>query len=309
MKPTHLNAIIVALAVTVLWSSSWVLIKWGLADLPPLPFAGLRYALAALILLPVIFTKKNRRALSLCRRRDIGLLVGYGILQYALTQGCMYIALTYLPAISVSLLLSFSPVLVGLMAAAFLGERLGLSDWVGIVIYLAGAALYFGPDAFSAGQSIGLAVGALALLFNAGQSLLGRKVNRDTGLTSSLITSVSMLAGATALLTTGVMVQGWPQMSLDGWLIIAWLGVVNTAFAFWVWNWSQSVLTALDSSLINNTMLIQIAILGVVFLHERLDALQVVGLVLAGGGVLAVQLMRIRKARLGKAGQNVSALR
>jgi drug/metabolite transporter (DMT)-like permease len=306
MKPTHSNAIVVALAVTMLWSSSWVLIKWGLADLPPLPFAGLRYALAALILLPVIFTKTNRRALSVCRPREIGLLVGYGVLQYALTQGCMYIALTYLPAISVSLLLSFSPVLVGLIAAMFLGERLGLADWVGIVIFLVGAALYFGPDAFSGSQSIGLAVGVLAVVCNAGQSLLGRKVNRDTGLTSSLITSVSILAGATALLTAGVVVQGWPQMSFDGWLIIAWLGVVNTAFAFWAWNWSQSVLTALDSSLINNTMLIQIAILGVVFLHERLNGVQVVGLVLAGGGVLAVQLMRLKKARQRKLGAKIA---
>ena len=49
----HALAVLQALFVTFLWSTSWVLIKIGLddLDLKPLSFAGLRYALAALILL------------------------------------------------------------------------------------------------------------------------------------------------------------------------------------------------------------------------------------------------------------------
>ena len=51
----HLMALWAALAVTVLWSSSWVLIRVGLddEDLEPLTFAGLRYLLAALVLVVV----------------------------------------------------------------------------------------------------------------------------------------------------------------------------------------------------------------------------------------------------------------
>lgn len=41
-----------ALFVTFLWSTSWVLIKIGLHDIPALIFAGLRYSLAFLCLLP-----------------------------------------------------------------------------------------------------------------------------------------------------------------------------------------------------------------------------------------------------------------
>ena len=48
----HTKAIWQALLVTFLWSTSWVLIKFGLGEIPPLLFAGLRYGLAALILLP-----------------------------------------------------------------------------------------------------------------------------------------------------------------------------------------------------------------------------------------------------------------
>jgi drug/metabolite transporter (DMT)-like permease len=49
----HAVAVGQALLVTFLWSTSWVLIKVGLdeLDLRPLGFAGLRYALGALLLL------------------------------------------------------------------------------------------------------------------------------------------------------------------------------------------------------------------------------------------------------------------
>jgi len=51
-RRSHSRAASVAVLVTVLWSSSWVLIRWGLDDhgLRPLGFAGLRYVLAALLL-------------------------------------------------------------------------------------------------------------------------------------------------------------------------------------------------------------------------------------------------------------------
>ena len=46
----HHRALAQAVFVTFLWSTSWVLIKFGLEAMPPLLFAGLRYGLASLIL-------------------------------------------------------------------------------------------------------------------------------------------------------------------------------------------------------------------------------------------------------------------
>jgi drug/metabolite transporter (DMT)-like permease len=45
-----LKSVLIALLVTFLWSTSWVLIKVGLVDIPALPFAGLRYLFASIIL-------------------------------------------------------------------------------------------------------------------------------------------------------------------------------------------------------------------------------------------------------------------
>lgn len=294
MTRSHLNAVLTALFVTVLWSSSWVLIKWGLADIRPLAFAGMRYALAALLLAPILVMPSNRKALAACGPRRWGLLIGFGLLQYAVLQGAQFTALALLPATMLSLMFAFTPLLVMMLGAAVLGERFGVREGLGVGVFLAGAGLYFGGAVLPAVSLVGLAVGAAAVLANAAQNLLGRKVNRDTGLPPSLITAVSMAAGGVVLLGAGVAVEGWPAMTPRAWLIVGWLAAANTALAFWLWNRAQVVISALEASLINNTMMIQIAVLAVVVLGERLTAVQIAGLTLASGGVLWVQVTRMR---------------
>src|SRR5690606_7260937 len=107
----------------------------------------------------------------------------------------------------------------------------------------------------------GLGIAMVGLLANAGAAVLGRYVNRTATLPAVAVTSISMGVGASVLLTAGISLQGVPQLSLGSWLIIAWLAAVNTAFAFTLWNLTLRKLTAMESSIINNTMLIQIAVL------------------------------------------------
>jgi drug/metabolite transporter (DMT)-like permease len=86
--------------------------------------------------------------------------------------------------------------------------------------------------------------------------------------------------------------QGLPPLSLQSWAIVVWLAVVNTAFAFTLWNHTLQTLSAMESSVINNTMLVQIAVLGWVFLGETLTLQEGVGLLIAGVGALVVQIRR-----------------
>ena len=50
------------------------------------------------------------------------------------------------------------------------------------------------------------------------------------------ITTISMGVGAAVLLTVGLLTQGLPRLDWQSWAIIVWLAVVNTAFAFTLWN-------------------------------------------------------------------------
>ena len=98
--------------------------------------------------------------------------------------------------------------------------------------------------------------------------------------------------GGFLLLIIGVTTKGFCSLNLVQWLIVGWLAVVNTAVAFTLWNNTLKTLTAVESSIINNTMLPQIAILAWLFLDEPLNSRQILGIVLVGTGTLIVQLWR-----------------
>lgn len=292
------KAVLLALFITTLWSSSWVLIKIGLNDnLPPLTFAGLRYSLAFLVLLPfVLFNPEQRENLFTLSRPAWARLALLGILLYAVMQGAQYVGLSLLPAATLTLLLNFTPVAVALLNVMLGGETTTLVQWGGVTLSVLGAAIYFFPATLPAGQALGLVIGITGMLANAVAALLSRQVNRERRLSPLLITTVSMGIGSLLLLLVGVLTEDFGKPDARQWAIIIWLAVVNTAFAFTVWNHTLRTLTAVESSVIANIMLPQIAVLAWIFLGESLTTRQVVGLVLVGVGTLVVQMRRGRPA-------------
>jgi drug/metabolite transporter (DMT)-like permease len=273
-----------------------VFIKIGLkGDLPPLTFAGLRYTLAFLCLLPILL---RRPALVESIRGMRGstwlTLVLLGLLFYTVNQGAQFVGLALLPAATVNLLLSFATVVVTILSIFLLSEQPTGLQWAGVGLYLLGALTYFYPVSLPADQLIGVLVVTGGVLSNAGAALLGRKINRDGGLHPLVVTTVSMGFGAVILLLVGILTQGFPALTLAQWAIVGWLAVINTAFAFTLWNHTLRTLSAMESSVINNAMLIQIPILAWVFLGEGFTAKEVLGFALAGIGILIVQLRQIR---------------
>lgn len=295
----HARAVLQALFVTFLWSTSWVLIKFGIReDIPALTFAGLRYTLAFVCLLPLLARRPDQiRALRTLPRGVWLRLLLLGLIFYTLTQGAQFLGLQYLPAITVNLLLSLSAIAVAGLGIVLLGERPSRRQWFGVVLYLSGVLVYFYPVALPADQLLGIVIVLGGVLSNALASILGRSLNQRPDLAPLSITVSSMGIGALVLLGAGVVLQGLPSLSLTAWAIIGWLAVVNTAFAFTLWNHTLRLLSALESSVINNAMMIQIPLLAWLFLGEVLTPKVVVGLVLAGSGILIVQLRRYQRSQ------------
>ena len=286
----HVRAVLLALFVTFLWSTSFVLVKIGLKDIPALPFAGLRYTLAFLCLLPLALRSEQLVQLRGLSVGGWARLILLGLLFYSVTQGASFLSLYYLPAATVSLLFSFTTIVVGLLGISTLGERPTLLQWGGTGLYLVGVLAYFYPTSLPRHEAIGLIVAGVGTLANALSSILGRHVNRSRELEPMTVTAVSMGVGAVALLVGGVLVQGLPRLAPIHWAMIIWLAVVNSAFAFTLWNRTLRTLSAMESSIINNTMLFQIAVLAWVFLGERLTWKMGLGMILAALGTLAVQV-------------------
>jgi drug/metabolite transporter (DMT)-like permease len=289
------KSILQALFVVFLWATSWVFIKIGLDEISPLIFAGLRYFLAFLILLVVLLFNDENKEIKNMPKQTWGKLIILGLLFYSGTQGAIFVALLYLPAVTVNLLWSFSGTVVALLGITWLSERPTIFQWGGIGLTVIGALIYFYPVLIPENQYIGIAVSVIGVLTNAVSSIMGRGINRSVKIHPLIVTVVSMGAGSLVLLVTGLFVEGIPEINLKSWLLIIWLAAINTAFAFTLWNHTLRTLTAMESSIINGTMIIWIPLFAILFLGESISIQEIIGLIVVGMGTLIVQLRRIPK--------------
>lgn len=77
------------------------------------------------------------------------------------------------------------------MGQLWLHERPTRRQWIGIGLFLAGAALYLYPVALPPGGELGLIIVAVGVVANAGSAVLGRHVNRARMADPSTVTTVT----------------------------------------------------------------------------------------------------------------------
>lgn len=278
-----------------IWSTSWILIKFGLNDVPALTFAGLRYFLGFLCLTPFLFQSSVRKQILLFTKAEWILILLMGVITYFTAQGTQFLSLAYLPATTLSLILNLTSVFVAILAVYLIKEVPTWNQWLGLAINLIGVLIFFYPQGGNGGAVIGFVFAAVCLASNTLGTLIGRKVNASGKLNPIAVTMVSMGIGSILMLSSGLAWQGLPAISTRSIVIILVLAVVNTAFTFVVWNYTLQTLTAVESSIINNTMMVYIAILAWIFLDEIQDLSGIIGLALAFIGAIIVNL-KIRKS-------------
>ncbi len=278
--------------MTFLWSSSFIIIKWGLVEIPPITFAGLRYIIAFICFIPFVFKKKHIIEIKQLESTQWKKLILLGIIFYTFTQGTQFLGLSLLPSVTVSLMLNFTPILVAILGIFFLSEKPTFLQWFGAILFIVGIVTYFFPISLIGNQALGLFIMTIGVIANSISAILGRDINRSKNISPLVVTFISMGIGAIILLSIGLMMDGFPAISLKTWLFIFWLAIINTAFAFTLWNLTLRSLSAMESSIINGTMLIQIAILAWIFLGETISIQEGIGMMIAAIGAVFVQIKR-----------------
>ena len=290
MNKKRIIAFTLAIIVTILWSFSFIIISVGLEEIPPVTFAALRYLLAFLFQVPIFLFTKNRISLKTLTKVDWRTFILYGIIFYTINQIVPFIALTYISPIIFSMVMNFTVLAVALLGVLFLKEKLAWMQIIGIIVFIAGVFFYFFPLGQVELNWIGVGIAFIGVMSNAVATIMGRVVNRQGKFSPFIVTFISMGIGSVLMFIIALIVEGFPQLPLWAWGLIALLALVNTALAFNMWNFSQRTLTATEITMINNLMLVEIAILSWLFLDATLTIKQIISIIVVLVGIAVVQL-------------------
>lgn len=217
--------------LTLVWAVSWPAIKIGVATVPPIWYACLRYAVATACLFGFLAV---RRQVILPPRQDWALVVISGALQMAAYSALTAFALTILPSGRASVLAFSTPIWVVPIAAAWLRERLSLVRLFGVALGLAGALTIASPALRTEGARDLLGYGLLLAAAAAwALSIVAVRAHRFAASPLALAPWQMLMAGCLLFPVAAATEGAPPSLSGAAALSIAYVGPVATAFGYW----------------------------------------------------------------------------
>lgn len=224
-----LKDVLAATVVMVLWGLNFVVIDWGLRDVPPLLFVALRFSV---VLLALPFVPRPAAPLRHVLLVGCAMSLGqFGLLYTALAVG--------MPPGLASLVLQLQAVVTVVVAALVLAERPALLQWAGVGLGVVG----LGVVALGRGGAVPLvalvlAVGA-AVSWATGNVLVRRLgVPGGLGLTvwSALVVPLPLLGLSLVVDGPAVVGHALTHLSAAAWLSTAYTAVLASLVGYGIWN-------------------------------------------------------------------------
>lgn len=292
-----MKARLVWLILCGIWGSTWLFIKLGLADLPPLTFAGIRFVISCAILFPLVWIRRLALPKS---RGDWILLVGTGIMSFSLNYGLVFWAEQYITSGLAAFLQATLPAFGLILAHIYVpAERITWVKIGGVVLGVCGVGVVFSNQlAISGRQALAGCVGMVLSAFFAAYSNVLVKTH-GKNLNPAVIAAFQMLFGLVPLLLYGIAFEGnplsfrWTPMAV---LSLVYLAVVGSVIAFLLYYWLIQNMDVTKTMLISLVTPVVAVILGMVVLDEQLSWRTLVGgaMIIAGIGFIVVRNARSR---------------
>jgi probable blue pigment (indigoidine) exporter len=272
--------------IIVAWGFNYLFVRVGLGLAAPLWLAFLRAGLGA-VGVAVLWLALGRPRLS---RRDRGIAAALGLLNTSLFFGLWFTAARAIAPGEAAVVVYSFPLWVALLSIPLLQFTLRPVTWLAIATGFVGIVLISQPWG-SAGEALSpvpvaeLLVGALSWAL--GTVLIQRRFAREAIQTVNLF---QLLGGSAGLLVAAIVLEPGqlpaPSYELLG--IVLWLGLVGTALGYGLWFFLLARIPA--PSLSANMFLVPVVALVAsgILLAERIDLVQVAGVVLVAGAIYAV---------------------
>jgi|SRR5580704_60643 drug/metabolite transporter (DMT)-like permease len=235
---SRVRVILAFLSIYVIWGSTYLAIRYAVADIPPLFAAGMRHLAAGSILLVWCLAKGLRPTWAQIRASVV-----IGFFFFLVGHGLLHWAELVVPSGMASLFIAIEPIIVFLLAsAASRTWRLNGMLVAGILLGLAGVGVLVGATAFEGTR--GSTIGAIAIIISAISWSAGIIYSRYSKLSGNpmLLSALSLLSGSAMLLFTGAVVGEAKGFSIarvtpKAWLALAYLIVFGSVIAFSAYNW------------------------------------------------------------------------
>lgn len=275
------------------WGTTWLVIRVGLRDLPPLTGAGIRFIVAGLVMAALVPLLAKREGGG---RAPWSVVIVQGLCQFALNYALVYLATAIIPSGLVSVLWSAYPLMLALLGHFGTGrETLVLRQWLGLGVSFVGIVLLFGTDVAHIGPRA-VAMGLLLLLAPAAVAVSTTLVKlRAEGASSVLLNRDSMLVGGVVLLALGIPIERDLPFRLGAVALgsLLYLSLMGTVLTFGVYLWLLRALPAYRLSVISYVTPIVALFVGATFGGEPVGPTTLGGTALVLGGV-ALTLYRGR---------------
>jgi drug/metabolite transporter (DMT)-like permease len=220
------------LLLAAIWGSSFLFMRLGALEFGVLPVAGLRVAIGALCLLPLLLLRGHASAL----RQHWKMTLGLGVLNAAIPFACFSFALLSISTGLASILNATVPLFGAVIAWLWLKDRPNGTRMLGLLIGFLGVALLawnkasFKPDA--SGSASGWAVLA-CLLATLCYGMSASMTQRFLGGVPSLVSATGSMLGASLCLLP-LTLWFWPdqRVSWAAWACVLALGVLCSGLAY-----------------------------------------------------------------------------
>ena len=205
----------------------------GVAELPPLGMASLRFAAAGLTLLAIA----KRRGAAWPSRRQWLRVIPIGALLFLGGNGFVAISELSVSSGGAAVVCATMPLWTGVLAAVS-GERPTRREWLSLFVGFIGVMVLMGGPSL-AGEPLHIVLIVLAPVCWALGSVLARRNAARSNIDTFMSSAMQMIAGS-VLLALGALVRGEPlplHASAGAWLATAYLFVFGSLLGFTAYNW------------------------------------------------------------------------
>lgn len=287
VKTEKIKEISAYIAVCIFWGSTYLAIRIGVGELPPMFFAGIRFLIAGSLVLIFAYTKGMDFPKKFGEIKKIAIV---GILLLFVCNGAMVWAEQLVPSGMASILAATVPLFMALIEFVIWGKKINLKGFGGLILGFGGVVILMA--AHSGMEQVNIKY-VMLVLFSNFMWAVGSIYSKTFKASGNTIThiGIQMFAASIMLLISSVSIGEFSRihMSFKGAAATAYLIVFGSLIGYSCYIYILSKWPSAKAGTYAYINPMVAVLLGVVILNESINFITILSIIIILGGVFLVQ--------------------